>query len=183
MYGGRVIFFEGTYTHTFSGNPEPTPRYDYNQVLYKLDLARSRCALPVAVYALPDADAPDRFGTVRNLKPKQELRPAFFALDRPAKGSVPVYAREASGGGRGLQVGEPSPALAGPRPQPVFYGLPADTKEPPAPAVPLYEFVHQDGRRRAYSTDSSWSKPGYERAKQPLCLVWRNPLGVALARE
>jgi hypothetical protein len=36
--GGRVIHFEGTYTNTFSGNPDRTPRYDYNQVLYRLDL-------------------------------------------------------------------------------------------------------------------------------------------------
>lgn len=43
--GGRVIFFEGTYTHTFSGNPEPTPRYDYNQVMYKLDLADPQLGL------------------------------------------------------------------------------------------------------------------------------------------
>jgi hypothetical protein len=41
---GRVIYFEGTYTHTFSGNPEPTPRYDYNQVMYRLDLADPRLA-------------------------------------------------------------------------------------------------------------------------------------------
>ena len=39
---GRVIFFEGTYTTTFSGNPDRTPRYDYNQVMYKLDLADPR---------------------------------------------------------------------------------------------------------------------------------------------
>ena len=36
--GGRVIHFEGTYTETFSGNPVPTPRYDYNQLMYRLDL-------------------------------------------------------------------------------------------------------------------------------------------------
>jgi hypothetical protein len=36
--GGRTIYFEGTYTHTFSGNPTATPRYDYNQVMYRLDL-------------------------------------------------------------------------------------------------------------------------------------------------
>jgi hypothetical protein len=35
---GRYLYFEGTYTHTFSGNPEMTPRYDYNQIMYKLDL-------------------------------------------------------------------------------------------------------------------------------------------------
>lgn len=36
--GGRVVYFEGTYTVTFSGNPDPTPRYEYNQILYRLDL-------------------------------------------------------------------------------------------------------------------------------------------------
>lgn len=39
---GRVIYFEGTYTRTFSGNPTATPRYDYNQLMYRLDLADER---------------------------------------------------------------------------------------------------------------------------------------------
>jgi hypothetical protein len=43
---GRIIFFEGTYVHTFAGNPRPTPRYDYNQVMYKLDLSDPRLKLP-----------------------------------------------------------------------------------------------------------------------------------------
>lgn len=33
-----VLLFEGTYTHTFSKSDHPTPRYDYNQILYRLDL-------------------------------------------------------------------------------------------------------------------------------------------------
>lgn len=37
--GGRFIYFEGTYANTFSGNPTQTPLYDYNQVMYRLDLA------------------------------------------------------------------------------------------------------------------------------------------------
>ena len=36
--GGRHILFEGTYSRTFSGREVPTPRYDYNQVMYRLDL-------------------------------------------------------------------------------------------------------------------------------------------------
>jgi hypothetical protein len=36
--GGRVIHFEGTYTNDFSGILDRTPRYNYNQVLYRLDL-------------------------------------------------------------------------------------------------------------------------------------------------
>lgn len=33
-----VLLFEGTYTAQFADRPQPTPRYDYNQVLYRLDL-------------------------------------------------------------------------------------------------------------------------------------------------
>jgi hypothetical protein len=40
--GGRMIYFEGTYTHTFSGNEQRTPRYDYNQILYRLDLSNPK---------------------------------------------------------------------------------------------------------------------------------------------
>jgi len=40
--GGRVIFFEATYTNTFSGNPDQTPRYNYNQIMYQLDLSDPR---------------------------------------------------------------------------------------------------------------------------------------------
>ncbi len=36
--GGRFVHFEGTYTNDFSGNPWKTPRYNYNQILYRLDL-------------------------------------------------------------------------------------------------------------------------------------------------
>ncbi|HUY88508.1 MAG TPA: hypothetical protein VMV10_07225 [Pirellulales bacterium] len=46
--GGRIIYFEGTYTQTFSGNPEATPRYEYNQIMYRLDLADERLRTPVA---------------------------------------------------------------------------------------------------------------------------------------
>jgi hypothetical protein len=37
--GGRFIYFEGTYANTFSGNNAPTPVYDYNQMMYRLDLS------------------------------------------------------------------------------------------------------------------------------------------------
>jgi len=33
-----VLIFEGTYTMQFADKPAPTPRYDYNQILYRLDL-------------------------------------------------------------------------------------------------------------------------------------------------
>lgn len=40
--GGQIIFLEGTYTMAFSGTKTPTPRYDYNQIMYALDLSDPR---------------------------------------------------------------------------------------------------------------------------------------------
>lgn len=40
--GGRVIYLEGTYTDAFSDAKEKTPRYNYNQVMYRLRLDDDR---------------------------------------------------------------------------------------------------------------------------------------------
>jgi hypothetical protein len=41
---GSTIYFEGTYTAEFSGNEDKTPLYNYNQLLYKLDLSDAKLA-------------------------------------------------------------------------------------------------------------------------------------------
>ncbi|MEA2711183.1 MAG: hypothetical protein QOF78_3784 [Phycisphaerales bacterium] len=43
--GGRTIYFEGTYTTLFTDNKNPTPRYEYNQIMYRLDLSDPRLKL------------------------------------------------------------------------------------------------------------------------------------------
>jgi hypothetical protein len=35
-----LLYFEGTYTTMFSRNKQPTPRWEYNQVLYQVDLSK-----------------------------------------------------------------------------------------------------------------------------------------------
>ncbi len=40
--GGRVIYFQGTWSLEFSGNPLAPARYDYNQLMYRLDLGDAR---------------------------------------------------------------------------------------------------------------------------------------------
>jgi hypothetical protein len=53
--GGRLVYFEGTYTSTFSKadtTGKLTPRYNYNQLMYRLALDDPRLALPVAVYRM-----------------------------------------------------------------------------------------------------------------------------------
>ena len=55
----------------------------------------------------------------------------------------------------------------------MFYALPPDTKAPPPTTTPLYEYRQRGGAGRAYSVNPALSLTGYERAEQPLCLVWR----------
>jgi hypothetical protein len=43
---GKIIYFEGTFVNSFSGNPTPTPYYDYNNIMYRLDVSDPRLALP-----------------------------------------------------------------------------------------------------------------------------------------
>lgn len=43
---GRDIFFQGTYVTTFSAAKQPTPRYDYNQIMYRLSLDDPALQLP-----------------------------------------------------------------------------------------------------------------------------------------
>jgi len=40
--GGRLIYLEGSYTNAFSGNSHDTPYYEYNQIMYQLDLSDPR---------------------------------------------------------------------------------------------------------------------------------------------
>jgi len=51
QHGGRVIYLECSYVNTFSGNRHPTPRYEYNQIMYRLDLSDPQLKLPGATLA------------------------------------------------------------------------------------------------------------------------------------
>ncbi|HKD36794.1 MAG TPA: hypothetical protein VKB78_08330, partial [Pirellulales bacterium] len=100
---GRTIFFEGTYANTFSGNSEQTPRYDYNQIMYKLDLADERLALPAPIYRV--ADSSQGFATGPALKGDVDTAAlAFFAPDRPARSLLPIVAATDGAGHVRLRV-------------------------------------------------------------------------------
>ncbi len=174
--GGRIVYFEGTYANTFSGNPQKTPRYDYNQIMYRLDLDDSRLVLPVPVYApaAPPAGASLR---TRNALPADAgpQRIAFFALDRPKPGSVAVRRVAHDGDASRLVVANSGDDQRAQQGDIAFHALPADVKDPPATSVPLYEYQRKDRVGWVYSTESDWSDAAYQRSGTPLCRVWRSP--------
>ncbi len=100
--GGRTIYFEGTYTWTFSGSEErATPRYDYNQIMYRLNLDDPRLRLPAPVYQVRRGqDAREylmRDAVAQAEKWELVESAAFYAIEpnRTAEGLVPVYAQNA----------------------------------------------------------------------------------------
>jgi hypothetical protein len=90
--GGRVIYFEGTYTDTFSGNPVITPRYNYNQLMYRLSLDDPRLSLPAPVYRLKDGRYLMREGVEAQRAWDQIAEIPFYALppNRMRGGTIAV---------------------------------------------------------------------------------------------
>jgi hypothetical protein len=90
--GGRVIYFEGTYTDTFSGATVVTSRYNYNQLMYRVALDNPRLFLPAPVYRLKDGRYLMREGVEAQHAWDQVAEIPFFALppDRVRTGTIAV---------------------------------------------------------------------------------------------
>ena len=122
---GRVIYLEGTYSNFFSGSPDKTPRYDYNQIMYRLTLDTPKLSLPVPVYLVKGLDGAARYllreelGSNDSWDKIREI--PFFAVprNRQREGLIPIFATIEKG-----EVALHSQLTPG-NSQPVFYALPA----------------------------------------------------------
>jgi hypothetical protein len=192
--GGRLIYFEGTYTDSFSGAKEKTPRYDYNQIMYRLSLDDPRLRLPAPVYVVrqpdnttrrmmrEDVDATGSWARIESVP--------FFAVpaNRPCKGLIPIYA--AAEDGATVLRNVPPPGQKN-KPRPLFFGL-APTNAPASrerenertlhssAVVPVYEYRHRRDGTRLYSTQPNMAGDDLVRSPEVLCLVWRNPMAVLI---
>ncbi len=150
---GRIIYFEGTYTESFSGAPAKTPRYEYNQLMYRITLDDPRLSLPVPVYRVRGT------GAASHLMQREQIEKdrawdqvegiAFFAIPphRSGTGLVPVYAA----------VGESLVQTNAPTGQsmPLFFAMPPDSNSKATNSSTLTEELNSPDR-------------------QPLCRVWKN---------
>ncbi|MBK8975490.1 MAG: hypothetical protein IPM29_06160 [Planctomycetes bacterium] len=145
--GGRLVYFEGTYTTTFSGNPVPTPRYDYNQVMCRIDLDDPRLDLPVPVYRV-------REGAARRwlTRPAVAARGAWAAVE-----SVPFWALPPARSDSGEH----------------FRTLPVTATDAPE-TVALYRWTR--AAEIAFVIDGEAAPgPGLVRDPDPVGRVWRAP--------
>ena len=163
--GGRTLFFEATYTSTFSGNKHPTPLYDYNQVMYRLELDDPRLNLPVPVYERP-GDAGSTWSTVRH----GNAAPRFFALPKPAEGTVPIGWDEKTG--RLVSMVKAADALFHAAADPAALGMDY--------LLPLHEWTRANQAQTIYSHDGSPPSNGkWKRSEEPLCHVWPLPRSIS----
>ncbi len=203
--GGRLIYFEGTYSDFFSGARARTPRYNYNQLMYRLALDDPRLALPVAVYRVRGTNGLTHLW----LRDQVEAAGAWeriealacFALPPAGCGSdcVPVYAIEKNG--TALSLTPPAPDA-----RPLFVGLPLAESQPGTTLEGSWR--KQDGtekgtwsaspvdarppERRSPALVALWEyrrsadgrpdystqpqpPPGSEPGRRPLCRVWKAP--------
>ncbi len=178
--GGRLIYFEGTYTNSFSETKFTTPRYDYNQILYRLALDDPRLALPVPVYRVRDAsgetlllrdavEARDKWGQV-------EAVPFFAYSTAKADSKVVPFAMIREKDSMRLaqyKWGQPSGG------EPLFYAIaPEDTASatPDSIVIPLLEFKHRSTGEYRYEAGKDIALQDYERTPDPVCYVWKNHL-------
>ena len=184
--GGRVLFFEGTYSHTFSGTAESaTPRYDYNQIMYRLNIDDPRLVLPVAVYQLRDKqDGKDyllRDGVQKAGKWDLVESIPFYAVEpsRANEKLIPVYVHKVIGkNGRTLSLSIKRPNSSA---KPLFYALPpTNLTNENSCVVSLYEYRHTDTGQRLYSIEARLGTTGWIRMENPLCRVWKAPTDILL---
>jgi hypothetical protein len=123
--GGRLIYFEGTFTTGFSGNTNVTPLYDYNQMMYRLALDDQRLSLPAPLYLVKNGSGKEQYlmrEAVDSLDLWEQIQSIpFFAIPASNKGDgfIPVYASESAQG----TVLSTLPPLSETE-SPLFYALP-----------------------------------------------------------
>jgi hypothetical protein len=175
--GGRIIYFEGTYTTTFSGPAETaTPRYDYNQIMYRLNLDDPRLVLPVAVYQIRDEQTGSNYllcdGVEKASKWNAIESIPFFAVepDRASDDLIPIYTV------RNEQTVRLTAKHPDENASPLFYALSAgNLANENSQVVPLYEYCHLETGQYCYSTDPASRQKGWIRKGHPLCHVWKAP--------
>lgn len=173
--GGRIIYFEGTYSFTFSGSAETAvPRYDYNQVMYRLDLSDERLRLPEPVYEIhPDNGRPEYlFGSQVRAEQKEGniAGAAFWAVspEQAFEGLIPIYAARMEEGP--IRFSKESGSGKG---KPFFYAVPAGTENSNRALVPLFEYRHKAAGLFCYSVERQKGTE-WEKSAEPFCFVWKN---------
>ncbi len=152
---GRKVLFEATFSSRLTTST-PTPRYDFNQLMYQVDLEDARMVLPTPVY-----EVGDRLATLADLR-ETDPEPviAFYAPDRPLPDTLPVWRDGPACDGGALRVGGTPAGLA------AFHV----SRTQLAGTVPLWRATSSTGQVGLFvDVPSGWSADA-----TPAGYVWEN---------
>ena len=176
-HGGRWIYFDGTFSILLAEAQFPVPRYEYNPLMYCLDLGDQRLFLPVPVYSLPDQEGGEQLLLrdsieAHGLWDRVEAIP-FYALppDRAWEGAMAVFQDLRNSK---LQRKKFRRALQKTGKEVLFLGLPIQGSHSVSNTTlaPLYEYRDEEGNYY-YSVEPD--RKDLMRQADPICLVWKNP--------
>jgi len=165
---GRVVYFEGTYVDTFSDVKDLTPRYNYNQLMYRLSLDDPRLALPAPVYQIQTNAGPTVLA-MREQLAENKTWPIvksipFYAIppSRAQTNLIPIYT--AANGELTVQADAKPP---------LFFALPTSVDNAAPTTAPLYVYKDASGQQ-SYTTDEKTASQNGA-PPTPICRVWKNP--------
>ena len=163
--GGRRIFIEGTYTKTFTQNQDPTPRYEYNQMMYGLTLSDPSLVLPQPVYQV-DADylCRERLTAAQKRQP-QSLRVPFFALP-PGRKLPNCLAAHIDARTGHIRLSDNAQEAS-------FWVLPPATKLDGSHCA-IFAFTNRNTGQVTYA-ETAPEHGNWDRAAEPAFVAWRNP--------
>jgi hypothetical protein len=169
---GRRIFLEGTYTRTFTQNQDPTPRYDYNQMMYGLSLDNPALCLPSPVYAMRTGkqtlygcrERLQVYGESGSIPPAAIAEIAFFAMPpgRHTPGSVGLTQDKLTGK---LRVSTDNA---------LFNALPP-SHTPSGAEAPIYEYRNRSTGELQYAMQVPDTSRNWDRSTAPIFIAWKAP--------
>jgi hypothetical protein len=174
--GTRQIYFEGTYTAAFSAATEKTPRYDYNQIMYRLALDDVRLRLPVPVYETREPNGSRRLLTGERVGQEgawqRIVTVPFLAFDRPGPNLVPIY-QGPDGALSTARRPAPDPATA----RPAFFALDPRVRAREKGTQPLLAGKRHEARANASRRGSGPPDAPGPNHQAPIGRVWVIPPG------
>ena len=170
--GGKRIFLEGTYTRTFTQNQDPTPRYEYNQMMYGLSLDSPALYLPSPVYTLRTGkrniyvcrERLNVYGESGEFKSADIADIPFLAMPpgRQTQGTMGFVQDKLTGK---LQITAENA---------LFYALPS-SHAPSGAEAPVYEYRNRATGEAKYAMSDPSGSGGWERSSTPIFVAWKAP--------
>ena len=192
---GKIIYIEGTYTDTFSKAQTRTPRYNYNQIMYKLDLLNHELAIPTPLYLIKTPHRSTLLMTRNEIQSqhlwKYIIKIPFLALPGDCKktGLIPVSCFYTNNTIKLVDLSKSTNTST----HPMFYALPLNLNNQTndlhklsssVKYLPFHMVLFDDASVEPIENNNNSTTPEYPETHKnriPIGIVWKYPLSSTIA--